>query len=1413
MWNRMKARTILTAVLLMASGLMARAESTWTVTNNNGSSNTFTISRSDGTYAQKVRFRTVNLSAYAGQHYAAVDQEFTFGAGITSTTVTVTEYNPTDAYAYQNGTSRSYRFEVTDRAGFTLASADRSRTWGASVTSTGIYSEKSVTIASDEFTNKDDGYETNAYKSVSASNYFNNAAPKGYLVSAGAELRMTLSFDAKEKYDGYQYVQILVDNTTTCDKRTKNDAGGDPGSSGTPSISRYMAGFEILSGSKDESYKTYTFPVTSVGSGFGASNPWGHGTNYPLDQQRFNSDCRASDGKLIIPTNFNTLVVRFNASGSDDDDWYAKNVVAHIQALDETAPTMSAVSVNSGRHAKDNTVYVSVAFSEIVNYTGTRKLNTSWGELNYVTGSGTNVLTFSAVIPPDVTENLSVTGISGTIKDLANNSFSGVVTADNLCSLDGDLVYTLDDFQQEGGDYLITCRDDLRGLAGYVDAGNTTSGLTFRQVADITFPHTTNWNDASSTENNYARIGSFKYPFTGTYNGGNHSISGIRIYIDPSGVSTYQGLFGQVRDGGLLRNIHLADARITGSTHAGGIAGYIYDSTIEDCTVYGDVCIHAIKNMSRYHGGIVGEGYKGTSIIQRCISSATLTVADGLTNIKFYGGIIGEKNASTVSDCFALNAVVPDVEYHGAILGNDSGTSARNYYLNCTVAGAAESNTYPINLGPNVTLERTASATLPGTNNRTYDNGADIDGQPYGKAMTEIALGYSGEVGSGYQLEYSATAGTISGNILTMPAEAVTVTATLLPVVSYVDADGNEQSHVCTPIVSGTNSYGNSANAEGWYVVNSNVTISGTQGVKFLDQQVNIILCDGATLTSNATASDSRGLEVKNGSLAIYAQGGGTGRIVATAKHACAIGAKLGLDFNGGIISATTTGSIGIYIEDNWLHMDYGPVTVRRGSITAQGTGWGISAGSNITILGGTVSATATSTTSGRGLSTYYGNVSILGGNVTANGFIGINASADGSTITLGCATASDRIYASRYACSTLSIADGQTLIDDMAFGYTGTLTSEQIAAIAGKTLRKAVGAVPYIDADGTEKYCTEYTILSDDTIPINGYDWGTIGTDSQDTWYVAASNYTFNHRELDALGHVHLILCDGATFTVSGNYYGIDAEDLTIYGQSEGTGSLVASTTDTYGAQGPIYYSGALTINGGNVSTSSVSGDGIMGGDITINGGNVNATGASDGIYCYGNITLGWTKLSDRITASSYKCFGTFSIKSGQAFTDGANIYEAGDPLNPEQIAAIAGNTLRPSPYGGDASATLTAHQATLAGQTRYWTTFYHPTWNYILPGGAQAFYMGSDHALYRIGDGSVIPAGCAVVIMADKASVQLVATTDTAPTVTGNILQGTSAATTAPTGAYVMSKVEDTFGFFQFTGEIPANKAFYVQ
>ena len=72
---KLRLNCILGTLLLVAAlltGQQAWAENGWDIRadyNSNTHKTTFTIKRSEKTYAQKVLYRTVGLTAYAGQHF------------------------------------------------------------------------------------------------------------------------------------------------------------------------------------------------------------------------------------------------------------------------------------------------------------------------------------------------------------------------------------------------------------------------------------------------------------------------------------------------------------------------------------------------------------------------------------------------------------------------------------------------------------------------------------------------------------------------------------------------------------------------------------------------------------------------------------------------------------------------------------------------------------------------------------------------------------------------------------------------------------------------------------------------------------------------------------------------------------------------------------------------------------------------------------------------------------------------------------------------------------------------------------------------------------------------------------------------------------------------------------------------
>ena len=175
----------------------------------------------------------------------------------------------------------------------------------------------------------------------------------------------------------------------------------------------------------------------------------------------------------------------------------------------------------------------------------------------------------------------------------------------------------------------------------------------------------------------------------------------------------------------------------------------------------------------------------------------------------------------------------------------------------------------------------------------------------------------------------------------------------------------------------------------------------------------------------------------------------------------------------------------------------------------------------------------------------------------------------------------------------------------------------------------KAATAVKYIDADGDEKECTGYTVVDGNTDKFE-----------TDKWYVVNSTVSVSGT-ITVSGTAHLILCDGASLTVTGITYkaginvGPDAS-LLIYGQSGGSGILKATggacaagiggNANASGAGeacGTVgIYGGTVEAVGGAMMTAGAAGigggagdvDGGAGGSVTINGGEVTATGGNYG-------------------------------------------------------------------------------------------------------------------------------------------------------------------------------------------------------
>ena len=211
--------------------------------------------------------------------------------------------------------------------------------------------------------------------------------------------------------------------------------------------------------------------------------------------------------------------------------------------------------------------------------------------------------------------------------------------------------------------YQICSEQDLRDLARYVNGGVSFSGIYFRQMVNITM-----------TQGVFTPVGATSTtPFSGTYYGGNHTVSNL---VMANNTSTLRGLFGAVY-GGYIDSLTI-EGNVNGGDTTGAVAGSAINSTIRHCTNNAYV-----MGAYRYHGGIVGSANHST--IEYCTNNGALT-----GSAYYHAGIAGQAiNNSTIRGC-VNNGLISSSNYYAAgIVGyaTSTSTSARTGIHSCTNNG------------------------------------------------------------------------------------------------------------------------------------------------------------------------------------------------------------------------------------------------------------------------------------------------------------------------------------------------------------------------------------------------------------------------------------------------------------------------------------------------------------------------------------------------------------------------------------------------------------------------------------------------------------------------------------------------------------------------------------------------------
>ena len=418
----------------------------------------------------------------------------------------------------------------------------------------------------------------------------------------------------------------------------------------------------------------------------------------------------------------------------------------------------------------------------------------------------------------------------------------------------------------------------------------------------------------------------------------------------------------------------------------------------------------------------------------------------------------------------------------------------------------------------------------------------------------------------------------------------------------------------CVPITGSS-----TALSTGWYVVLDEVTVAGRIQIS---GTVNLILADGAELTAE------KGIDVAGeNALNIFAQAQGSGQLIAEGQE---FAAGIGGDFmmKGGSITihggniTVTGGNLAAGIGGGCFE-DGGEVTIHGGTVTATGgmNGAGIGGGcgdaegtgfgGSITINGGTVTATGQEGASGLGGGVYGcgGSVTINGGNVTAISIV----AAEGFGIGAG-----DCVGSVAGKHGTLTVGEGVIVSggDDADSQEVLEAPFENRSPYMTAIFQEppATAEADYLEYDLTTKEFDEKTaeclVIDEDSTALS------------DGWYVVQDEVTIAERiEID--GDVNLILADGAKLNASQGVHVTGNNSLTVYGQAEGSGELLADTSSNFAAIGGDSgeANGTVTIHGGTVTANGQymaagigGGNGGDGGIVTIYGGTVTATSLYNG-------------------------------------------------------------------------------------------------------------------------------------------------------------------------------------------------------
>ena len=185
----------------------------------------------------------------------------------------------------------------------------------------------------------------------------------------------------------------------------------------------------------------------------------------------------------------------------------------------------------------------------------------------------------------------------------------------------------------KSGVYQISTEKELKWFVNAVNGGNTAINGTLTTNVAL--------SAAEGTTGNWYPIGNDKNTYKGTFDGQNHSVTGMVIRSEKN----EQGFFGNIDGKGTVKNLKVSgDIKVTGdSLSTGGIVGYL-EGKIIYCEYSGSV------SGVMYVGGITGQTGLNAKVTE-CRNTAAVSGTEDV------GGITGAVSYGTISKCINTGSV------------------------------------------------------------------------------------------------------------------------------------------------------------------------------------------------------------------------------------------------------------------------------------------------------------------------------------------------------------------------------------------------------------------------------------------------------------------------------------------------------------------------------------------------------------------------------------------------------------------------------------------------------------------------------------------------------------------------------------------------------------------------------------